>query len=151
LVEIEGVRSDLTPPHLSAFPLRSDANGAILPSKREGYAMARPTNDVLGGTLDLLILKALSWGPAHGYAVARWIEQATDDALAIGEGTLYPALHRLEERAWVTASWGTSENNRRAKFYELTQAGEARLREESKNWRRYAEAVFAALESGARP
>jgi transcriptional regulator len=113
--------------------------------------MARPTNDVLGGTLDLLILKALSWGPAHGYAVARWIEQATDDALAIGEGTLYPALHRLEERGWVTASWGTSENNRRAKFYELTQAGEARLREESKNWRRYAEAVFAALESGARP
>jgi PadR family transcriptional regulator, regulatory protein PadR len=113
--------------------------------------MARPTNDVLGGTLDLLILKALSWGPAHGYAVARWIEQATDDALAVGEGTLYPALHRLEERSWVRARWGTSENNRRAKFYELTAAGQARLRDESKNWRRYAEAVFAALESRARP
>ena len=69
--------------------------------------MARPTNDILGGTLDLLILKALSWGPAHGYAVARWIEQATSDALAVGEGTLYPALHRLEERGWVTATAAT--------------------------------------------
>jgi PadR family transcriptional regulator, regulatory protein PadR len=113
--------------------------------------MARPTNDVLGGTLDLLILKALSWGPAHGYAVARWIEQATDDALAVGEGTLYPALHRLEERGWVTASWGTSDNNRRAKFYALTGVGQSRLRDESKNWRRYAEAVFAALETRSRP
>jgi transcriptional regulator len=117
----------------------------------QGENMARPTNDVLGGTLDLLILKALSWGPAHGYAVARWIEQATDDALAVGEGTLYPALHRLEERGWVSASWGTSDNNRRAKFYELTKAGQARLRDESKNWRRYAEAVVAALETRARP
>lgn len=107
--------------------------------------MARPTNDILGGTLDLLILKALSGGAAHGYAVARWIEQATGDALAVGEGTLYPALHRLEERGLVRSSWGTSENNRRAKFYELTAAGRSRLEVESANWQRYAEAVFAAL------
>jgi transcriptional regulator len=113
--------------------------------------MARPTNDILGSTLDLLILKALTWGPAHGYAVARWIEQATDDALAVGEGTLYPALHRLEERGWVVAKWGTSENNRRAKFYSLTALGQARLRDEAKQWRRNAAAVAAALETRARP
>lgn len=107
--------------------------------------MARPTNDILGGTLDLLILKALSGGPAHGYAVARWIEHATGDALAVGEGTLYPALHRLEDRGWVKANWGTSENNRRAKFYALTATGRTHLRLESENWQRYAQAVFAAL------
>jgi transcriptional regulator len=99
--------------------------------------------------LDLLILKALSWGPAHGYAVARWIEQATNDALAVGEGTLYPALHRLEEKSWITASWGASENNRQAKFYSLTKSGRAQLRAEDANWRRYAAAVFAALEAPA--
>jgi PadR family transcriptional regulator PadR len=89
----------------------------------------------------------LSWGPAHGYGVARWIEFATHDALAVGEGTLYPALHRLEERGWITASWGPSENNRRAKFYALTRAGRARLRVEADSWRRYAAAVFAALDA----
>jgi PadR family transcriptional regulator len=103
--------------------------------------------DILRGTLDLLVLKALSWGPAHGYGVARRIEAATNDVLAVGEGTLYPALHRLEERGWVTASWGTSENKRQAKFYSLTNAGRAQLRVETQNWRRYAAAVFAALEA----
>lgn len=107
--------------------------------------------DIIRGTLDLLILKALSWGPAHGYAVARWIEQATGDALAVGEGTLYPALHRLEERAWISAVWGTSENNRQAKFYALTKRGRARLDVEADNFRRYAAAVFAALDAPARP
>ena len=105
--------------------------------------------EVLRGTLDLLILKALGWGPAHGYAVARWIQHATNDALAIGEGTLYPALHRLEERGWIAASWGASENNRQAKFYALTRSGRAQLRVETANWRRYAAAVFAALEAPA--
>jgi len=103
------------------------------------------TPDIVKGTLDLLILKALSWGPAHGYAVARWIEAATDDLLAVGEGTLYPALHRLEERGLVSAKWGASENNRRAKFYELTPQGKARLRVEVASWERYAAAVSAAL------
>lgn len=103
--------------------------------------------EILRGTLDLLILKALSWRPAHGYDVARWIESATGDALAVGEGTLYPALHRLEERGWITASWGASENNRRAKFYALTKPGRARLRVEADSWARYAAAVFAALKA----
>jgi PadR family transcriptional regulator PadR len=111
--------------------------------------MAPPTPDILRGTLDLLILQALSWGPAHGYAVARWLERATDDALAVGEGTLYPALHRLEERGWVTATWGASEANRRAKFYALTKRGRTQLRVEADNWRRYAAAVFAALKAPA--
>ena len=108
-----------------------------------------PGPDILRGTLDLLILKALSWGPAHGYAVARWIEQATDDALAVGEGSLYPALHRLEERGWIAAAWGASDANRRAKFYSLTKRGRAQLRVEAENWRRYAAAVFAALKAPA--
>ena len=111
--------------------------------------MAQAVPEILRGTLDLLILRAVSWGPTHGYGVARWIQQATDDALAIGEGTLYPALHRLEERGWVSANWGTSENNRQAKFYALTPRGRAQLRVETDNWRRYAAAVFAALEAPA--
>jgi len=108
-----------------------------------------PGPDILRGTLDLLILKALSGGPAHGYEVARWIESATSDALAVGEGTLYPALHRLEERGWVKAQWGSSENNRRAKFYALTKVGRAQLDRETESWQRYAAAVFAALEARA--
>jgi transcriptional regulator len=111
--------------------------------------MAQPGQEILRGTLDLLILKALSWGPAHGYGVARWIEQATADALAVGEGTLYPALHRLEERDWITASWGMSENNRQAKFYALTKQGRTQLRVEAESWRRYAAAIFAALDAQA--
>ena len=111
--------------------------------------MSAAIPEVLRGTLDLLILKALGWGPAHGYAVARWIQHATNDALAIGEGTLYPALPRLEERGWIAASWGASENNRQAKFYALTRSGRAQLRVETANWRRYAAAVFAALEAPA--
>ncbi|MBW3552411.1 MAG: PadR family transcriptional regulator [Gemmatimonadetes bacterium] len=113
--------------------------------------MRRDKPDILRGTLDLLILKGLSGGPTHGYGVARWIEGATDDALAVGEGTLYPALHRLEERGWVKARWDVSENNRRAKFYELTPSGRAQLSAETDSWRRYAAAVFAALEAPARP
>lgn len=112
-------------------------------------ARATALPEILRGTLDLLILQALRRGPAHGYAVARWIEQATGDALAIGEGTLYPALHRLEERGWIAASWGASENNRQAKFYALTRSGRAQLRVETDQWRRYAAAVFAALDAPA--
>ena len=111
----------------------------------------QPATDILRGTLDLLILKALSWGPAHGYGVARWIEQATSDALAIGEGSLYPALHRLEERGWVAANWGASENNRQAKYYALTKQGRAQFEVEAESWRRYAAAVFAALKAPAKP
>ncbi len=109
--------------------------------------MANSNVEVLRGTLDLLILKAVSWGPAHGYAVARWIEQATDDVLRIEEGSLYPALHRLETRRWIAAAWGTTENNRRAKFYTLTAKGRAQLRLETVSWTRFAQAVFAALDA----
>jgi transcriptional regulator len=116
-----------------------------------GETRQLPGPDILRGTLDLLVLKALSFGPAHGYAVARWNEGATGDALAVGEGTLYPALHRLEEKKWIASSWGTSENNRQAKFYELTRQGRARLAIETENWQRYAAAVFAALKAPARP
>ena len=82
---------------------------------------------LMRGTLDLLILKALSWGPRHGYSVVEWIEQATDAEFMIGEGTLYPALHRLERRGLITSEWGVSENNRQAKYYSLAKAGRARL------------------------
>ena len=112
--------------------------------------MAAPV-DLLRGTLDLLVLKALSWGTAHGYAVARWIEQATHDALRIEEGSLYPALHRLEERGLIEAEWGLSENNRRARFYTLTAAGRRALRAESATWAKFARAVFAALDAPANP
>ena len=111
--------------------------------------MANSTQDILRGTLDLLVLRALSWGTAHGYAVAKWIERATNDVLAVGEGTLYPALHRLEERGWIESEWGVSENKRRAKFYTLTTAGRAQLQVETASWKRYAEAVFAALAAPA--
>ena len=113
--------------------------------------MADSNVEVLRGTLDMLILKAVGWGPAHGYAIARWIERATDDVLRIEEGSLYPALHRLETRAWIAAEWGTSENNRRAKYYRLTPKGRAQLRVETATWTRFAHAVFAALEAPPQP
>ena len=116
-----------------------------------GSAMNSPALDLLRGTLDLLILKALSFGPAHGYAVARWIGRATHDALRIEEGSLYPALHRLDERGWIEAEWGLSENNRRARFYRLTAGGRRRLRAEEATWARFAQAIFAALAAPARP
>jgi len=107
--------------------------------------------EVLRGTLDLLILKAVSWAPTHGYAVAQWIERATNDVLRIEEGTLYPALHRLENRGWISAEWGRSENNQRAKFYSLTAKGRAQLRVEAMSWTRYSNAIFAALEAPPNP
>jgi PadR family transcriptional regulator len=107
--------------------------------------------EVLRGTLDLLILKAVSWGPTHGYGVARWIEQATNDVLRIEEGSLYPALHRLEVRGWIAAEWGTSENNRRAKYYTLTTKGRSQLRLEVATFTTFAHAVFAALEAPPQP
>ena len=101
------------------------------------------------GTLDLLILKALSWGPRHGYAVVEWLESATGAALVIGEGTLYPALHRLERAGWVDAEWGLSENNRQAKYYRLTAAGRKRLRNGTSAWHAFVDAASAALRSTA--
>jgi len=107
--------------------------------------MADAEIDLLRSSLDLLILKALTWGPMHGYGINEWIESATDDLLLLEEGTLYPALHRLERRGWITAEWGVSVSNRRAKFYKLTTAGRARYRAQSAVWQRHADAIAVAL------
>ena len=101
--------------------------------------------DLLRGTLDVLVLKALTWGPRHGYAVARWIDDATTGTLQVEEGALYHALHRLEKRGAVASEWGVSETNRRAKYYTLTAVGRRQLAAQTDSWTRYAEAVFAAL------
>jgi len=97
------------------------------------------------GTLDVLILKALSWGPRHGYAVAEWINMVTDGDLLVEEGPLYTALHRLERNGWLASEWGYSDNNRRAKYYQLSREGKQELRAEVSSWERYARAVGKAL------
>ena len=109
--------------------------------------MANPSTDFLRGTLDLMILKTLSWGPTHGYGVARWIEQCTDDVLRVEEGSLYPALHKLEAQGLISADWGITENNRRAKFYRLTAAGRKQLRTSRDSWARFAAAVGRVLDT----
>src|SRR5437899_9181652 len=100
--------------------------------------MDRASLDLVRGTLDVLILKSLSWGPLHGYAITSIIRRQTDDALLVEEGTLYPALHRMEAKGWIDAEWGLSENNRRAKYYTLTADGRRQLRTERKTWQAYA-------------
>ncbi len=107
--------------------------------------MPRNVIDAVQGTLDFLILKTLSWGAMHGYAIANWIGEATEAELRIEEGTLYPALHRLEHRGLIEADWGVSDNNRRAKFYRLTTTGRRELRARTKDWERYARAVERVL------
>lgn len=107
--------------------------------------MPGDTVELLQGTLDLLVLKTLSWGSAHGYDIARWIQHVTDDVLRIEEGSLYPALHRLEKRGWIGASWGLSENNRRAKYYGLTAAGRKQLARETREWNQTADLIAAFL------
>jgi PadR family transcriptional regulator PadR len=97
------------------------------------------------GTLDVLILKALSWGPRHGYAVAEWINAVTDETLLVEEGPLYTALHRLERRGWLTSDWGYSDNNRKARYYQLSRSGRQQLRAEVSSWERYVQAVSKAL------
>src|SRR5678815_3140135 len=118
-------------------------------SNTDGY-MPR-TVDLLQGTLDLLILKTLSWGPAHGYAVARWIEQLTGEVLTVGEGSLYPALHRLEERDWVTSEWQLSATKRRTKVYRLTPDGRSQLRREKSSWAEFTGAVAKILDAEEQP
>jgi PadR family transcriptional regulator len=109
--------------------------------------MTRQT-DVLKGTLDLMILTGLSRGTTHGYGLAKWIHGTTRGVLAIDDGALYPALHRLEGHGWVASEWGTSENNRRAKYYQLTAAGRRQLREEVSYWKRFAEAMTQIVRAG---
>jgi PadR family transcriptional regulator PadR len=110
--------------------------------------MAAPTpNDLLQGTVDLLILKAVSLEPMHGWGISQRIQQITRGVLEVNQGALYPALHRLEDRGWLGAAWGTSENNRRAKFYTITAAGRRQLTSEVRSWQRYAHAVQLLLQA----
>jgi transcriptional regulator len=107
--------------------------------------MADRSNDLLQGTLGILILKALLPGASHGYGIARWIEETTGDVLTVEEGSLYPALRRLEDKQLVASEWGLSENNRRARFYSITAAGRRHLRSEASVWLQYSQAVTRVL------
>ena len=109
--------------------------------------MADSEIDLLRSSLDLLVFKALSWGPMHGYSISEWIEGATSSLLLLEEGTLYPALHRLERRGWIASEWGVSENNRRAKFYTLTKAGRKQLEAEQKIWDQLVFAIGEVMRS----
>ena len=124
---------------------------SIVAYTSNGHGYMPRTVDLLQGTLDLLILKTLSWGPAHGYAVARWIETLTGEVLRIGEGSLYPALHRLEERGWVESSWQISTTKRRTKVYRLTAKGRQQLKAETGTWSQFVDAVAKVLKTEERP
>jgi transcriptional regulator len=106
---------------------------------------------LLQGTLDVMILKALSWGPMHGFAVAKWIRSTTDDVLQIDDGALYPALHRMEHRELIDADWDLTENKRRAKYYRLTMKGRQELRARTSSWDRYASAVSKVIHATVQP
>jgi transcriptional regulator len=125
-------------------PLTFDRSGCILLSNVEGKMS--PTSDLLQGTLDLLILRTLALESMHGWGIAQRIQQVSKDALQVGQGSLYPALHRLEYKGWIRADWGASENNRRAKFYSLTATGRAQLKAELKDWERLTTAIALVLE-----
>ena len=100
---------------------------------------------LLQGTLDFLILKTLTWGPMHGFEISRWIRRITDNALAVEEGALYPALHRMERRGWLSSEWALTEKNRRGKYYQLTKTGRDQLQAEDAEWRRYVAVVGKIL------
>lgn len=102
--------------------------------------------DILQGTLDLLILRTLSLGPKHGWAISQRIQDVSDSVLTVQQGSLYPSLHRLQRRGWIASEWGTSENNRKAKFYRLTGEGKAQLEVETERWQRLSEAVSRVLQ-----
>ena len=107
--------------------------------------MNKPKNDLLQGTLALLVLKTLARGPMHGYGITLHIQMVSKDFLRVEEGSLYPALHRMEQDGWIMAEWGTTENNRRARYYRLTSAGRKQLTEEEKNWERLTQAIAQVL------
>ena len=109
--------------------------------------MVRKQADVLQGTLDMLILKTLAPGPQHGWGISQRIQQVSDDVLQVNQGSLYPALHRLEQQGWLSASWGLSDNNRQAKFYALTRAGRRQLERETDHWGRLSAAVTRIMEA----
>ena len=126
------------PPRNQFQPFRE--SGHLTPRNPSGERM-----ELVNGTLDTLVLKTLSWGPRHGYAVARWIKETSDGTIQVEDRALYVALHRLEERGWVESSWGLSENNRKAKYYDLTPAGRKQLHQKADDFTTYANAVFKIL------
>jgi PadR family transcriptional regulator PadR len=107
--------------------------------------VAKAKNNLLQGTLDMLVLKALSLGPMHGYGVGQRIQQISDDVLRVEEGSLYPALYRIEQQGWIESEWGVSDNNQQAKFYKLTRQGRKQLQLEEENWGRLAGAIFKVM------
>ena len=109
--------------------------------------MTKTKSDLLQGTLDMLILKTLALEPMHGWGISQRIQQISQDVLCINQGSLYPALYRLEQQGWITSEWGSSENNRQAKFYSLTKAGRKQLVEETENWERLSAAVAKVLQT----
>ncbi len=113
--------------------------------------MVKPSVELLQGTLDVLILKTLSWGPMHGYGITRWIQRTTDDVFRVEEGSMYPALYRMENRGLVKADWAITENKRRAKYYRLTAAGRKRLAEDSATWSVFSHAVGRVLRATGQP
>jgi len=113
--------------------------------RKHGSVRADERLDVLQGTLDVLILRSLGWGPTHGHNIVRDIQQRSGDALLVDHGSLYPALQRLEDRGWIAGEWGTSENNRKARFYTLTAAGRRQLARETSRWKRMAAAMARVL------
>lgn len=111
--------------------------------------MADSSLQLIRGTLDLLVLKALTWGPRHGYAISQWIKGVTDGVLLVEEGSLYPALQRIQRKGWLRSRWGVSDTGRRARFYELTRSGEERLEREVRVWQKYTAAVGRAVSAPA--
>ena len=109
--------------------------------------MTAQKSDLLQGTLDMLILKTLSLAPMHGWGISQRIQQISRDVLQVNQGSLYPSLHRLAQQGWITSEWGTSENNRRARYYRLTRAGRRQLVEETENWARLSEAVARIIQT----
>ena len=142
------------PPWLFACERARPASGHLLnvyrkaPTLSDGStAMSKLKTDLLQGTLDLMILRTLGTGPNHGWGISQRIQQVSQDVLRINQGSLYPALFRLEAQGWITSEWGSSDNNRRAKFYSLTRAGRRQLADETQNWERIAEAIARVLET----
>jgi len=109
--------------------------------------LSKPNVDLLQGTLDLLVLRTLLSGPQHGWGISERIQQTSEDVFRVNQGSLYPALHRLEQEGWIDAEWGASENNRKARFYRLTRSGRKRLDEETASWERLSAAVARVLET----
>jgi PadR family transcriptional regulator PadR len=142
-------------PHLAHRALPSTADTSILEGNADTSlepqrsTMPKPNLNLLQGTLDLVVLKALGFGPLHGYQVARWVRATTDGELTVDDGALYTALHRLQKRGWLSAEWGVTEQNRRAKYYALTTSGRRQMAAETSAWERYAQAIFKVLSATA--